>query len=73
MLMKLIRLGWTVELYRSATTKSLLIELSDPQTLVDERLPYRLDTEANVDLLPGFEVEAAIEETIRRFCLRNGL
>jgi hypothetical protein len=73
MMMKLIRLGWTIETYKSATNGDLIVELSDPDTLVEGRQPYRLVACNNVDQLPTFAAVECIEITIKEFCLRHKL
>ena len=70
MLIKMMRLGWVVELWRGAIDGNLYATVISPK---DQDLRESLLCCEDVDSVPTHEAAASIETRLKRFCLDEGL
>jgi len=76
MMMKLIRLGYSLDFWKGAKDGNLYVTVMHPQCKVDESMDP--DGEVllcceEVDVLPGFEAQASIDERLKKYCLESGI
>jgi hypothetical protein len=68
-MMKLIRLGWTLTMFKNATDGTLYVELTAPKSA----FTVQLKACENVDLAPGFEALTSVETCVRKYMISKGL